>query len=105
MSSARARSAGFTLLEVMLAIAIMAISLVVIVRITSMNVRAAAHARMVTTATFLARGKLAAVEDDIISLGFTDTDQEDAGDFSDENYGKVRWSSLIERVELPTDIA
>jgi general secretion pathway protein I len=89
----------------MVAIAIMAISLVVIVRITSMNVRAAAHSRMVTAATFLARTKLAAVEDDVLSLGFTDSDQEDAGDFGDEGYPKFRWQSLIERVELPTDVA
>jgi general secretion pathway protein I len=96
---------GFSLLEVMVAIAIMALSLVVIVRITSSNVRAAAHARLVTTATFLARSKLAAVEDDIITLGFTDTDQEDAGDFGDDGHPKIRWESLIERVELPTDVA
>jgi len=99
------REGGFSLLEVMVAIAIMAISLVVIVRITSMNVRAAAHSRMVTAATFLARTKLAAVEDDVLSLGFTDSDQEDAGDFGDEGYPKFRWESLIERVELPTDVA
>jgi prepilin-type N-terminal cleavage/methylation domain-containing protein len=97
--------AGFSLLEVMVAIAIMALSLVVIVRITGTNVRAAAHARMVTSATFLARTKLAAVEDDIITLGFTDSDQEDAGDFGEEGYPKFRWKSLIERVELPTDVA
>ena len=96
---------GFSLLEVMVAIAIMALSLVVIVRITGTNVRAAAHARMITTATFLARSKLAAVEDDIITLGFTDTDQEDAGDFGDDGHPKIRWESLIERVELPTDVA
>jgi general secretion pathway protein I len=101
----RRRQAGFSLLEVMVAIAIMAVSLVVIIRITSMNVRAAAHARMVTTATFLARAKLASVEDDIIALGFTDSDQEDSGNFGDEGYPHVRWESLIERVELPTDIA
>jgi hypothetical protein len=89
----------------MVAIAIMALSLVVIVRITSTNVRAAAHSKLVTIATFLARGKLASVEDDIIALGFVDSDQEDAGDFSDEGQPKFRWESLIERVELPTDLA
>ena len=98
------RQEGFSLLEVMVAIAILGLSLSVIVRITSMNVRAAAHARLLTAATFLARGKLAAVEDDIIALGFTDSDQEDAGNFRDEGFERFRWSSLIERVELPTDV-
>jgi hypothetical protein len=40
-------------------------------------VRAAAHARLVTTATFLARAKLAAMEDGIVADGFTDSDEED----------------------------
>jgi general secretion pathway protein I len=103
----RRGQSGFSLLEVMVAIAILAVSLTVIVRITSMNVRAAMHAKFVTNATFLARGKLAALEDDIITLGFTDTDQEDGGDFGDEGeaFRRFRWTSIIERVELPTDAA
>jgi prepilin-type N-terminal cleavage/methylation domain-containing protein len=101
----RRGEAGFSLLEVMMAIAILALSLVVLIRITTNNVRAAAHARMVTSATFLARAKLAAMEDQILAVGFTDSDEEDAGDFRDEGAASFRWTSLIERVELPTDAA
>jgi general secretion pathway protein I len=103
MKRRRPASAGFSLLEVMVAIAILALSLVVLVRITTNNVRAAAHARLVTSAAFLARAKLASMEDDILSIGFTDSDQEDAGDFTDEGFPHFRWQSLLERVELPTD--
>jgi general secretion pathway protein I len=99
------RAAGFSLLEVMVAMAILGISLVVLIRITTSNVRSAAHARLVTTATFLARAKLAAMEDGIAADGFTDSDQEDGGDFGDEGFPQFRWTSLIERVELPTDVA
>jgi prepilin-type N-terminal cleavage/methylation domain-containing protein len=101
----RRGEAGFSLLEVMVAIAILALSLVVLIRITTNNVRAAAHARLVTSATFLARAKLAAMEDEILAVGFTDSDEEDAGDFRDEGSPTFRWTSLIERVELPTDAA
>jgi len=98
-------SAGFSLLEVMVAIAILALSLVVLVRITTNNVRAAAHARLVTSAAFLSRAKLASMEDDILATGFTDSDEEDAGDFSDEGFPRFRWQSVLERVELPVDAA
>jgi general secretion pathway protein I len=101
----RRRAAGFSLLEVMVAMAILSLAVVVLIRITTGNVRAAAHARLTTTATFLARAKLAAMEDGIVADGFTDSDEEDQGDFGDEGYPQFRWSSIIERVELPTDAA
>jgi general secretion pathway protein I len=103
--SGRRQDDGFSLLEVMVAMAILALSLVALVRIMTNNVRAAAHARLVTNATLLARSKLAAMEDEILDTGFTDSDQEDAGDFSDEGYPRMRWQSLLERVELPVDAA
>lgn len=102
-SSRRALAAGFSLLEVMVAMAILGLSLVVLLRITTNNVRATARARSVTVATFLARAKLATMEDGILREGFTDSDQEDEGDFGDEGHPQFRWRSLIERVELPTD--
>ncbi len=101
----RRGQAGFSLLEVMVAVAIMALALVVLFRITTNNVRAAAHSRLVTTATLLARAKISAMEDEILTDGFVDNDQEADGDFSDEGYPHFRWQSLIEAVELPADAA
>ncbi|MDP2268642.1 MAG: type II secretion system minor pseudopilin GspI [Deltaproteobacteria bacterium] len=53
---------GFTLLEVMIAMAILAISLVAVFRSQSQSVSMAGEARFLTTASLLAQGKMAAVE-------------------------------------------
>ena len=53
---------GFTLLEVMIAMAILAISLVAVFRSQSQSVSMAGEARFLTTASLLAQGKMAEVE-------------------------------------------
>ncbi len=105
MNRAPSAAPGFTLLEVMVAMAILASSLVVLLEIATNNVRATNHAKLTSTATFLARGKMVSVETQILEDGFVDTDQEDEGDFDDEGFPQFRWSTLIERVELPADLA
>jgi prepilin-type N-terminal cleavage/methylation domain-containing protein len=102
----RARNqAGFSLLEVMVALGVLAMALVVLAQITTSNVRATYHAKMLTTATFLARAKMADMEDVILVDGFVDSDQEDAGDFSTVNRPEFRWKTLIQKIELPPDLA
>ena len=53
---------GFTLLEVMIAMAILAISLVAVFRSQSQSVSMAGETRFLTTASLLAQGKMAEVE-------------------------------------------
>jgi prepilin-type N-terminal cleavage/methylation domain-containing protein len=101
----RRPAGGFSLLEVMVALAILAMSLVVLVGITTDNVRNTQHAKMVTIATFLARAKMSEVEDLVLEEVFTENDQEEEGDFSDEGWPEIRWKTLIEKIELPTEIA
>jgi prepilin-type N-terminal cleavage/methylation domain-containing protein len=96
---------GFTLLEIMVALAILGLTLVVMLEIVTNNNRATHHARMTTSATFLARQKMVEVEDDVLYQGFTDTDQNENGTFKDVGLPQYRWETLIERVELPTDLA
>ena len=73
-------------------------ALVVLVGITTNNVRNTQHAKLITTATFLARAKMAELEDLVLEEGFIDNDQEEEGDFSDEGSPKFRWNTLIEKV-------
>ena len=62
----RRSSAGFTLLEIMVAIAILSSTLVVLLSIVTNNVRSTNHAKMTTSATLLARTKMVDVEDEIL---------------------------------------
>ncbi len=96
-------SAGFTLLEVMVALGLLAMSLVIVVGISTSNVRATNHARSITLASFLARAKIAEVEDQVLTQGFVDNDEAEDGDFADEGHPQIRWTTLIEKIELPTD--
>jgi type II secretion system protein I len=95
---------GFTLLEVMVALAILATTLVVLLEIITNNVRATNHAKMTTAATLLARSKMTDIEDSVLENGFSTDNESDKGTFKEQNYPGVRWESLIERVELPTDL-
>jgi prepilin-type N-terminal cleavage/methylation domain-containing protein len=104
-ANATGGQSGFTLLEVMVALAILGMALVVLVGITTTNVRNTQHAKFVTTATFLARAKMAELEDVVLEEGFVDNDQEEEGDFSENAQPDFRWKTLIEKVELPTDLA
>jgi general secretion pathway protein I len=99
----RRSDSGFTLLEVMIAVAILALTLTVLLSIVTRNVRATARSRMTTVATFLARGKMVTMEDKIIEKGFQDVEEDDDGDFNEEGFPEFSWESRIEKIELPTD--
>jgi prepilin-type N-terminal cleavage/methylation domain-containing protein len=98
------RRSGFTLLEIMVALAILSSTLVVLIQVITNNVRATNHAKMTTAATFLARGKMVDIEDLIYENGFTDDNETENGNFKDQGFPNFRWEAMIERVELPTDM-
>ena len=101
----RGGDSGFTLLEVMVALGLLATSLVLLAQINTSNVRATQHAKLTTTATFLARAKMADLEDQVQYEGFVDADQTDAGDFGAQAQPDFRWTTFIEKMELPADLA
>ena len=90
----------------MVAVAILAATLVVLLRIVTNNIRATNHAKMTTAATFLARTKMSDVEDDVLYNGFSSDTETDKGNFKDEGKGYERSAGrrCIERIELPTDL-
>lgn len=99
----RIREAGFSLIEVMVSLAILAMALVVVSRVVTTNVSAANHARMTTAATFLARTRISMMEQSLLEYGFAEMDGEDAGDFAQEGFPRFRWTTKVERIELPAD--
>jgi general secretion pathway protein I len=96
------RLRGFTLVEVMLALAILGLALVILVRSVAGNITAAQDSFYMGIATDLARGKMLDVEEDLLQEGFQETEQEEEGDFSDEGWDTIKWKVKVEPVELPS---
>lgn len=102
MTAARARR-GFTLLEVMVAIAILAMGLMAASEIVGGALRNHARARQLELATLLARAKLAELEDHYEEKGFRDFDEEEDGTFDEEGHPEVRWKVEVVKPDLGTD--
>ncbi len=85
---------GFTLLEVMVAMAIIAIALTAVLGSQSQSLSLASEAKFITTAAFLAQGKMAEIEaekaEDLTS---------DSGDFG-EDFPGYGWELSVNDVTL-----
>ncbi|MCB9557518.1 MAG: type II secretion system protein [Deltaproteobacteria bacterium] len=95
---------GFTLIEVVVATTILAISLTVLARSQISSTRAIRWSKRLTIATMLARYKMVEVEDGLFEEGFQNRDEEEKGDFSEQGFKDYRWTVKVDRVELPTDL-
>jgi general secretion pathway protein I len=89
------RTRGFTLLEAIIAMAILALSLMAIFQISSQAVYAHVYAKKLTVATLLARSKMVDLEQELYDKGFGLDDDEQAGDFSDEGWASYKWRAKI----------
>lgn len=101
----RASARGFTLLEVMVALAILAASLVAVSEIVSGALRNHVRARQLEVATLLARGKMVEIETEYERTGFRDHDQSEEGTFEEAGHPEVRWKLEVRRprVDLGPD--
>jgi len=85
----------------MIALALLAMTLVVVSKSTANNLLNAENAHMNGVTTDLARGKMYDTEERLLKDGFSDSDQSANGDFSDEGWSEVKWDAKVEQVELP----
>jgi general secretion pathway protein I len=92
---------GFSLLEVMVALAILGLTLVPIIQGYSQGVSAAQHAKLLTVATQLAREKMLDYETQIGITGYCLNDEITEGDFTEDGYARFKWKISCEKVELP----
>ncbi|TMQ04588.1 MAG: prepilin-type N-terminal cleavage/methylation domain-containing protein [Deltaproteobacteria bacterium] len=95
--------AGFTLLEVMIGLAVLGLGLTVLIKSAAGNIFNAQQAHMMGIVTDLARAKMYDLEDKLQKDGFSDTEQhEDDQAFSDEGWPSIHYSYKVELVELPS---
>ena len=97
------RNRGFSLIEIMVAVAILSISLLVLLRTSGNTLVNSRRSEIMTIAVMLARQKMTDIEIDLYEQmrrnEFPDERSED-GDF-DEPYEDFKWKMEIKKVELP----
>jgi general secretion pathway protein I len=96
------KSRAFTLLEVMVAVAILGLALTVVLSAQTGLYSAGTHAQNEAMAIGLARCKMGEIEENLMRLGYPEIDSQDEGicckDSTTEN---LRCAWKIQRVELP----
>jgi general secretion pathway protein I len=97
----RARAGrGFTLLEVMVALAILAGALLALSDVVGGALRNHVRAQQLEVATLLARGKLVALEEGFERTGFRDFDETEEGTFEDDGHPEIRWTAEVVKPEV-----
>jgi general secretion pathway protein I len=91
------RAGGFTLLEVMVALAILAGALVVISQVVGGALRNHVRARQLDVATVLARGKMVELVAAWERKGFRDFDESEEGTFDADGHPEIRWKVDVRR--------
>ena len=94
---------GFTLLEVMIGLALLGLALAVLIKSAAGSIFNSQQAHLMGVATDLARGKMYDIEEKLIKDGFADMDQSqlDAKAFEEEGWPEIRYSYKVEAVEMP----
>lgn len=92
---------AFSLLEVMVAVALLSLGLVALLQVQARSTELAIRAREMTVATMLARAKLYDCEELLRKNGFSVGDFNESGTFDDEGYPTVRWECHAYKPELP----
>lgn len=97
---ARGLRAGFTLLEVMVALSILALALTAIAGVSASAFESSNYGRRLTVATLLARSKIIDVEEELRKDGFGDDEKEFDGDFEKEGFPSFKWKAVCRPVEV-----
>lgn len=97
-------SAGFTLLECMIALLLISTALIIVVESQAFAVNQEEKANNLNKASLLARDVMVELELDIQKTGFGEIEVHESGDFNDERYDNHfegwRWEYEVETVEL-----
>jgi general secretion pathway protein I len=94
---------GFTILEVMIGLALLGLALTVLIKSAANSIFNAEQAHMMGITTDLARGKMYDIEEKLIKDGFTDSDQSECDKpFDTEGFPNIKWCAKVEQVEMPS---
>jgi len=99
------RRGGYTLLEILIAMAILAVALSVLIGSQANSALMTERANRMALAAMLVRSKMIDIEGELLADGFSDMTEEMSGDFRDEGFDDIDWEAVIEVVEIPEEAA
>lgn len=94
---------GYTLLEVLIALAVLATCLTVLGSAMLNASKQGVFAHQISLASMLARSKMTDIEYELMEDGFSTGDQELRGDFRDEGHPEITWEAKVRIVEIPDE--
>ncbi|NVB36716.1 prepilin-type N-terminal cleavage/methylation domain-containing protein [Pseudenhygromyxa sp. WMMC2535] len=94
-------AAGFTLLEVLIAVAILSVVMTSMLGSQLNSMQATRYARDISAAALLADWQIIELEWQHRKDGWTNSDVEVEGDFSDQGWDDITWKCTIHFIELP----
>ena len=100
MTELSAKTHGYTLMEVLIAVTILAFVLTVVLGTQASQVQVGATANELGTASLLGRGKMLEIESELMSDGFSDNEERDRGDFRSEGFASMSWESVVMPVNI-----
>lgn len=89
------RTRGFTLLEVVIALAILGVALMGIFDLNAGAIASHGYSKRLTVASLLAKAKMTDLEQQLYDDGLPPDDDEESGDFSDEGWPNYKWRAKI----------
>ncbi len=100
----RRLTSGFTLLEVMIGLALLGLGLTVLIKSAAGSIFNSEEAHMMGVVTDLGRGKMYDIEEVLLKDGFSDTDQSNESEecFTDEGWPNICYSFKVEEPKLPS---
>ncbi len=96
----RSYEQGFTLLEVVIAMAILGISMGVFLQSQIVSLGNAARTRNLTVAALLARSKMVDIEQNFFDEGFVQGDTDESGTFTDDGHPEIKWTYRVSEIQL-----
>jgi prepilin-type N-terminal cleavage/methylation domain-containing protein len=100
--SRRPYAAGFTLLEVMIAMAVLAVSMTSLMTSQMQNLRATREAQQLTAIAFLAEYQIVETEYVVRKEGgWVLEDKNYEGYFADQGWPEIRYKCLVDFIEIP----
>lgn len=92
---------GFTLLEVMISLAILSVALTAVIGVNIGAMAISGKSRGIIIAASLARSKMFDIEEELRIKGFPDFDEQLDGDFDAEGHPDYKWVAQIIKIKLP----